>query len=362
MNVLHLPTSTGGNAYGLSRGERQLGIHSDVLVVNNDYIQYPADVMLFKKPPRNKFEKLFVRPCISMKYIRKIIREYDTFHFNYGSSVLDFPLFGLTLLDLPLYKDQGKVFVTYNGCDARQKYSTMERVPFSACHRDDCYGGICKKSLGYFDKLKSHKIKKFDKYADAIFSVNPDLLHFLPERAQFLPYTIANWDSIERMPNNQDLKKIRVLHAPTNRGAKGSDIIINALHQARRKYGNIFELELVEGVTHEEALKKISKADLVIDQILVGWYGGLAVEAMKMGKPVMAYIREEDLHYIPPRMADDCKKAIINADPSTIFEKICEIIDSPQILKDFSESGLDYVNTWHDPIKVAEITRNAYNL
>ena len=31
-----------------------------------------------------------------------------------------------------------------------------------------------------------------------------------------------------------------------------------------------------------------AQADLVVDQVLIGWYGALAVETMAMGKPVIA--------------------------------------------------------------------------
>ena len=40
----------------------------------------------------------------------------------------------------------------------------------------------------------------------------------------------------------------------------------------------------------------------MIDQVLAGWYGGFAVEAMAMGKPVACYIRDEDLAVIPTGM------------------------------------------------------------
>jgi hypothetical protein len=36
--------------------------------------------------------------------------------------------------------------------------------------------------------------------------------------------------------------------------------------------------------------------------LFAGWYGGLAVELMALGKPVLAYIREEDLSFVDPQM------------------------------------------------------------
>ena len=47
-------------------------------------------------------------------------------------------------------------------------------------------------------------------------------------------------------------------------------------------------------MTHGEALGRLAAADLVVDQLVLGWYGAVAVEAMALGRPVLAYIREDE--------------------------------------------------------------------
>ena len=359
MKVIHLPSSVAGNSWGLSRGERDLGLQSDVLVLYPSRYQYPADRFIFKKPPANALGKLARRLCIPVivKEIFSIRNKYDVFHFNFGTSLLDLWMLGLPLLDVPLYKDKGKIVVTYNGCDARQKYPTIDRTSFSACQSDRC-SKLC--NTGMSDRINRKRIAKFDIYADAIFALNPDLLYFLPGRAKYLPYTIPQWSNIKPLPYKVIGKKIKIAHAPTNRVTKGSDIILNALDKVIQKYGGSVEVIIVENQSHANALKMYEEADMVIDQIVVGFYGGFAVEAMKMGKPVMAFIRQEDLRFLPEQMAEECKKTIICADPSSIVEKLCEIIENPEMLKDFREAGLDYVNRWHDPKYVAGITKSVY--
>lgn len=369
MKILHLPTPVGGNSWGLSRGERQLGLQSDVLYTSNSWINYPADRILFNTVEKRSNtlkdrlkNNIITKPSkvITLLHeIQRIRREYDVFHFNFGSSLLDTNRFGLSLLDLPLYSSRGKIIVTYNGCDARQKYPTMARTPFSACHDSNCYDGICIDRK--HDQLKEDKIKKFNKYADAIFALNPDLLHFLPKRAQFLPYTIANWNTIQTVPEKDVYgDTITIVHAPTNRGAKGTDIILKTLERIQSIYKKRVKIILVENLPYSEAIKKYAEADLIIDQILIGWYGAFAVEAMKMGKPVVAYVREDDLSFIPSQMVEDCNKSIINADPCTLYDVLESIIQDPDVLKSYRNRGLTYVNRWHDPVSVAQITKKAY--
>jgi len=352
--VIHLPMNTAGMSWGLSRAERDLGLESDVLVLRQNYLEYPADrVVLSKKTWWGK--KL--RSLILLREVLRIRKRYDVFHFNYGTTLIDKWKKGRPLLDLPLYKGHGRIAVTYNGCDARQKHPTMDRVPFSACHNSACYDGKCNPRS---DELKRKRIEKFSRYADVIFAVNPDLLHFLPEWAEFLPYTVPNWDGIETKPWRPPGEELRIVHAPTDRAAKGSDIIIEAVRRLEGRYPGRVRFTLVENMPNTEALEIYAGADVIVDQIVVGWYGSLAVEAMKMGKPVMAFVREEDLKFLPPGMADGCRAAVISAEPDTIHEELCRLIENPGILREHREAGIEYVNAWHNPAVVAGMTRAAY--
>ena len=55
------------------------------------------------------------------------------------------------------------------------------------------------------------------------------------------------------------------------------------------------DLELVEGLHHDEAFERYRAADIVVDQLNAGWYGVFAIEAMALGKPVVTYLHEEAL-------------------------------------------------------------------
>src|SRR4051812_7214594 len=124
MKVLHLPHSVGGNASGLAEGERALGLTSDVLAATKDWLGYPADISLNLQNTKSAFAKA-VQLAQTFFAIRS---RYDVFHFNFGSSLIHSPQFHLNQIDLPFYPRGAKLFVTYNGCDARQKFPTMRRT------------------------------------------------------------------------------------------------------------------------------------------------------------------------------------------------------------------------------------------
>ena len=340
MKILHAPTSTGGNSYGLAYGERKLGMDSTVAVFSDTYLNYPADIKLhLNQIPRYY---AFLR---MLKLFIDSRRKYDIFHFNFGRSIIDAPPYGLHLFDLPLYPKDKKIFVTYNGCDARQKSYSIKNYAITPCKNPLCYDGMCNPKR---EKTIKKRVKKFNQYAQKIFCLNPDLCNVL-SNAKFIPYSIyldTEDTTIKRVG-----KTITIVHAPTNREAKGSKYIIDAFNKLREKHHHV-NFILVENTPHKEAVKIYQKADVVVDQLLCGWYGGFATEVMAMGKPVVCYVRESDLVHIPKQMAKDLP--IINANPNTIQSVLENIIDNPHILKEHGERSIEYYKKWHEPVTVAK--------
>ncbi len=366
MRVLHLPTSVGGNPWGLAQGERALGLQSSVLVARGNWPDYPADIRLHLERIPTSFGKL-ARLAATFFQIRG---RYDIFHFNFGHSLISFPspakerlpaLFKYAdQLDLPFYPRTAGLFVTYHGCDARQKYPTMKRTKIAPCHDPNCYDGLCNSSR--LDDYRRHGISKMARYVEHIWALNPDLLYFLPPgKSSFIPYTISSWSDLPVRPPQLG-QKLRIVHAPTNREAKGSDRILASLKAIDSAHPGVIEVQLVENVSHEQALKALCEADLVVDQILVGWYGGVAVEAMKMAKPVIARLAAEDLHFIPQQMAEDVQQTIIQADPDTIDEVLLRCMGDKDLLRRRAAASLEYVHRWHDPLKVATQVKQAYGV
>lgn len=354
MRVLHLPMPVAGMPWALAQGERALGLESQVLYSHSNWLDYSSDICLNLETVDGNLSK--IQKLISTFF--SVRKKFDIFHFNYGRTLIHTEKFGIVQAELPFYPNQAKLFVTYNGCDARQKFPTMARTMISPCHDAKCYNGIC--NCGKRDRMRRKSIEKMAKYVRHIWAVNPDLLHFLPkEKSSFLPYSIY-MDNAELKKPTLDKKNLRVVHAPTNRAAKGSDRIIATMEQLKEKHDGEVEFQVVEHLPHKQAIRMFRGADLFIDQILIGWYGGAAVEAMSMGKPVICRIAEEDLHFLPSEMAEGIKEAFIEANPDNLEEVVIRCIEDREFLKRKSEAALEYARKWHDPKYVASITKEAY--
>ena len=354
MRVLHLPMPVAGMPWALAQGERGLGLESQVLYSHSNWLDYPSDICLNLELVDGDLMK--IRKLISTFF--SVRNKFDVFHFNYGRTLIHTEKFGIVQAELPFYTDRAKLFVTYNGCDARQKFPTMTRTMISPCHDAECYNGIC--NSGKRDRVRRKSIDKMAKYVRHMWAVNPDLLHFLPkEKSSFLPYSVIMENAPVETPDYAK-KTFVIVHAPTSRSAKGSDIIIAAMEKIIQKYGSIVDFRLIENIPHDQAVKIYREADLVIDQILIGWYGALAIEVMSMGKPVICRIADEDLQFIPKQMAEDVREAFVNVSPDDLEEVIGRCIEDRVFLKRKSEAAINYARTWHDPEYVAKITKKAY--
>ncbi len=357
MRILHCPTTTGGNPQGLCRAERELGIASWSLTLVQHACDYPlADEVTLKGNP-------FSDELRRWRAVWRALRRYDVVHFNFGSSLFDRFGQGLAitrlmarwteLADVKLARRLGRIVaVTFQGSDARQGDYCRAHYPIHFVHEPgfDLYS---RKT----DEHKRERIRAFDRYAHLIYAVNPDLLNVLPTRASFLPY--AHVDPREWRYREAGLSDVpHVIHAPTNRVGKGTRHILEAVNRLKSE-GVPFRFTLVEGLPHAEARKIYESADMVVDQLLAGFYGGLAVELMAMGRPVICYLREEDMHFLPAAMWREMP--VINASPKNIYEVLKHWLTAGRAkLRRQGELSRRYVERWHDPLKIAARVKADY--
>lgn len=372
MKVLHLPSTVGGNPQGLSRHLRELGVDSESWAFEQTYFNYPCDRVIWS-PEDSSLLREFKR----IAAIFQAARAADVIHFSFGTSLsnpvvprhvrgtalvqrLKHRLLALywdllQLAELHLYRLSGiPLFVHYQGDDARQ--GDFSRATFKiniASHVEPGYYGDAS------DHFKRRMIRRMASFCDAIYSVNPDLLHVLPLGSKFVPYchiSLEDWAPV--YPESAGSAPLKIGHAPSHRGVKGTERVLKAVDDLRAE-GHKFEMVIVEGVSHQSARKLYETIDILVDQLYAGWYGGLAVEAMALGKPVMVYIRHDDLGWIPEEMRSELPFIEVTAD--TIQDRLRAVVQMPrQELHALGRRSRTFVERWHNPHKIAGEMKAAY--
>lgn len=366
LRVLHCPWNIAGNPAALAHFERMIGCDSYNVSLRRMPYGFSGDEVLFT-PELGPWEEEGRR----LQLLRRAVRDFDVVHFNFGQTILQYtmiprldfhgPRFGphnwlilyrylSWMADLPILRLLNKVIVmTYQGDDARQGDYCRKNYTISPANHVDYYSAES-------DAWKRRAIRRVARYADRIYALNPDLLRVLPKGARFLPY--ANVDPAAWIPADTTANDIPVVvHAPSDRAAKGTNFLLQAVDRLRSE-GVRFELVLVENIKRDEARRFYERADLVVDQLLTGWYGGFAVEAMCLGKPVVSYIRREDMTRLPSDLVDELP--IIEATPVTITDVLRELLtDRREQLPELGCRARRFAEKWHDPRNIAvEIVRD----
>ena len=370
LRVLHCPTTVGGNPQGLSRHLRQLGVESTSLTLLQNVYAYPADQVVWSPG-----DGLLARELKRLLAIARAARGFDVIHFNFGTTLADplpatQPVAGvlkrplralraryanaLQRVELEVYRALGKrMFVHYQGDDARQgdycvahfEHTTATRVP-----------------PGYYspesDAFKRRSIRRMARFCEQIYALNPDLLHVLPEGSKFLPYSHLALDEWTPVWNQGEARPLRIAHAPTHRAFKGTARVLAAREELRAE-GYDFELILVEGISNAEAKRRYATADVLVDQLYAGWYGGVALEAMALGKPVLCYLRQDDLRFIPEAMRAELP--VLSVSERTIKQGLRQVLDMPrEELLGWARRSRAFVERWHDPLKIAAQVKADY--
>ena len=352
MRVLHAPCNVGNQPWTLSRAERGLGLKSDLICNYSTWLGYPADRVLGSVGGRDRKE---LRQRRLYGYSAPF--RYDVLHYYFGRSLLywdDLPDLNTNpFADLKIARRLGrKIIMTLQGCDARLAEDSNRRNEFTPCHPERC--GAYATCLAQLDAQRRAMIQNILPLCHRVFFLNPELGHYVPN-AEFLPYANVDIDAFTFAPLPAKAKPT-IVHAPSDPKIKGTAMILEALERLRPKHD--FDLVLVERKTHAEAMEIYRSADLVIDQILAGWYGGLAVEVMAMGKPVACFIRTEDQAFVPSKMLNDMP--IQNIRPQALMEDLDALLSRREEWAEIGRRSRAYVERWHSPAKIAAALRNIY--
>jgi hypothetical protein len=312
MKILYFGHEVGNQMALYAREARQHGheaisvnIGKDVRFFSNEYNFQQRGIWLD-----------FRRLCFALY----AIFHFDAFHFFYGVSLVS--IWRFHHLDLWLLKLlRKKIVVHFRGSELvnpdHYRYLSGE-----------------KQFEVEPEHLSSNRIKwakSWEKYADVILVSTPDLLGISP-RAQWIPQVIdvSEWPFIHR-----DFSSPLAIHAPTRKKLKGTQFFEVAAQQIQ------IPLELIEG--NSTPMQAMNRGNLGFDQLIIGWYGKVAVEMMAMGIPVVVYIESR---YLPDGLS---LVPVIQATTTNLRERLEDYLSWPvEKKKALAEEARTFVETHHN--------------
>lgn len=274
-------------------------------------------------------------------FLAEAIQQYDVFHFHFGETFLK------DRADLELLKKHGKkLVVQHRGSDVRMlSIAQSFNNPYVRVK-----GGRRRQ-----EEQIVNKIKELSAYIDHAIVADHELLPYVENHYKHV-HILRQFITLDRFkpsyPSTQSTRPL-IIHAPTNLHLKGTEFVLKAIRKLQRN-GQKFDFKLIEGMTQEEAIRCYRKADIIIDQLLQGSFGVISLEGMALGKPVVCYIREQLLNKYPSGLP------IVNANTTTCYEVLRELIQKPQRRNLLGKAGRQYIEQYYDSHELGKQLKAIY--
>jgi len=304
--VTHCPVNVAGIPWENVQALRRKGVDARLVVFERGRLHPEADWSLDR---RGSFLR---RQATQWRALARLLPKTDVFHFYFGLTLVP------KSVQFPILRALRKKSVFhYLGSDIR---------------------GRSREELAYGKRANAEIVGSFD----ALRWV-PEA-HMIPPGLDLRPYMPAP---------PSDRERPLVVHAPSNREKKGTAHVIAACEALG------LELDIVEGVPHEEARERYARADIAVDQLNAGWHGIFALEAMALGKPVVTYLRPELVEQA--ERAYGTKVPIVSATKETLVDALRPLVESPARRREVGAASRAYVERVHDIDRVADRLLDIYS-
>jgi len=358
LKILHIGNLV-NNSYKMVKFLRLRGIDADLLLfpdqigTNNDPAwedeelknQYPDWIRIMAPYSRR------VRLADSIESIIKryrMVRGYDIIHAQCTSPI--------TVQFL------GKPFIAHSlGSDLRE-----------LAHQKSLQGMLMRRAYRKSAVMLYHSpdqiecVKRF-KFRHAHFFPNPyDTDRYAPQRAEL---EFQGYDLILFHPTRLDWTYTGSDRSST----KGNDRFIRAFRQFTKKYPKAMLIMIESGVdvtatkrllddldltknvkffpryTKSELIRFLNAVDVVVDQFDVGSLGGMALEAMSTGKPVITYVKEDCASLCYPELPP-----VLNCHTEDeIYQRLLEAMDAKR-RQGIGEAAREWILKYHHWEKVID--------
>ena len=180
------------------------------------------------------------------------------------------------------------------------------------------------------------------------------------ERLHFIPFPIQI--SEETRKETQHGKKLRFFVGIQRSRAvyKGVDVLLPVLKEVQKTHPDLCEIDCVENLPFEEYKRRLSGADVIVDQLYSYTPAMNALEAMSQGIVPISGGEPESYELLNENQL----RPIINAIPgkeNELFQTLCHLVThADEELPKLKQQCRDYIRKHHDYEKIASAYEQLY--
>ncbi len=334
MKILHVaPINVAGVPYNMVQMHRRFGHTARLVTLHRNTLTFPEDICLDIPLPRNLlanwWRRLKWKRSSQQQHVAPIYEPYNAIeelYFKYD----DWRRKNVVEAAIEQYRLDEYDVIHYDGGldffrDARIAKQWKRQGKKIVCH----YMGSDLRVRGID--------RQMDELSDLTLTNESDHLLLHPD----IHYIFIPFDASEYSVRTQENERLRIIHSPSNRAAKGTEVILPVMERVMKERD--VEFVLVEGKPHHEVIAIKQTCDIAIEQ--VGncggtGYGRNSLETLAMGIPTITEMTPDYLAWLP-------ENPFILATPETLFERLIEVIDSPELRRAKAREGRAWVEKYH---------------
>ena len=330
------PGNTAGNAYYIARSLRSVGVKAKSFAYEKHVFGYDTDrvVLQFRSLRKRGLVKLInnrfilhpVNAFIRFFFFVSVLFRYDIFYFISPVTFFD------SHWELAVLKFFGKrIAFFFPGCAEKDPYDELNRMKYSFCWycTDTKKQAFC---LCHQPDKKKARIRKFEKYADYIFS-RPSTSGYLLHPQKAWPMWLMTDPprdpiSLEKFKNGS---AIRIMHFPSHRELKGTKYVEAAISHLQDKYKIDYTCRRM---TNQEVLKNLESAHILIDQF-THTFGLLSVEGLSRGCVVICRLEKWARKSYPDL-------PVVSCNPEDLEETLTSLLKDPERMAKIAQQSMEW--------------------
>lgn len=351
LKILHIaPINFAGVPYDFYKMHNAVGDYSRIVTLHKNERVFPEDICL-NLPLPNKFLANKIR---SKKVLRLVQQNITSAHYFKPRKFIEKTYYNLydfliqpkiekTISDYSLndfdivHYDGGLDFYR----DARQAVKWKKQGKKIVC----CYYGSDLRIRGL--------IKQLDEISDLNITSEYDHLALKKD----LKYLFYPYDPSELpLKKGQADEKIKIVHSPTNRKYKGTELIISVIEKIKKE--RKIEFLLLENIDRDKLLEIKSECDISIDQVggTMGGtgYGKAGLETLAMGIPTITNMTKDYANWLPEN------PFVVANNFDELYKALIELIDSEDLRIQKGQKGKEWVKKYHSYENVNKKLKELY--
>ncbi len=338
LKILHIaPLNFAGVPYDFFKMHNACGDFSRIITLHKNERIFPEDICLNLPLPNQSLAKMLRKKKIelleeserSTAHYFKSKNLYEKSYYKLYDFLIQpkiektFSDYGLNDFDI-IHYDGGLDFYR----DPRQALKWKKQGKKIVC----CYYGSDLRIRGL--------IKELDEISDLNLTSEYDHLALKKDlKYIFYPYDTSELPVKKERTNDA----IKIVHSPTNRKYKGTELIISVIEKVKKERN--IEFLLMENIPRHKLLEIKSDCDISIDQVggTMGGtgYGKAGLETLAMGIPTITNMTKDYADWLPEN------PFIIANNFEELYKSLIGLIDNESYRIEKGKMGIEWVNKYH---------------